>query len=417
MSRKLKTISSLLLISIAIHFGEPAVAAPKPVSKTAPAVLAKTDPIVQSRPLIAGDIVKSEKLTDYGGKPVELTSLLENKYTVLIYSNPNDLTEAEKVGYFEILYPPLKKLGYQFVVVYSSADERLSKLAEPKDDVILLVDEKHASFEDMGLADIAAKKAPARSGIFLVGPTKTILFEFSSSSRDIPLSSEVLILAARVYKEKDKGNQEKKENDQKLDAKNKTGEAPTANLASPISPLQFPRPDPSIVNLLTYDDIAHADSWWVQVGVGTSIYDVDRNYWSPRWSPGVQVGKRFGRIGYFGNFELDQSFDLTQETKHVEVFHVGPGIEYLFFLGRMRTSLSAGLAILESDTDIDERGKVGWYVDFRPISVRWAAFGGKTAIEMTPFSLDVSVPVTHGIPLVLFAYFTTLSFEWAWDAK
>jgi hypothetical protein len=183
------------------------------------------------------------------------------------------------------------------------------------------------------------------------------------------------------------------------------------------SHLQFPRPDPSIINLLSYDDIAHPDAWWLQFGVGATIYDVDRNYWAPRWSPGLQVGKRFGRVGYFANFELDQSFDLTQETKHIEIFHVGPGVEYLFFLGRMRTSLSAGLAILESDTDIDERGKMGWYVDFRPISVRWSAFGNKTAIEVTPFSLDVSVPVTHGIPLVLFAYFTTLSVEWAWDQK
>ncbi|RYZ74197.1 MAG: redoxin domain-containing protein, partial [Proteobacteria bacterium] len=263
----LSPFSSLLCVfTLLCVFSQAAEAAPKIPPKAPPT----NEPVIQSRPLIAGDKVKNEKLKDYDGKVVELTTLLENKYTVLIYSNPNDLTDAEKNGYFEILHEPLKKLGYQFVVVSASEDSRATNRARAQSDVILLLDEKRASFEDMGLADVAARTAPARSGIFLVDPKLQILFEFSSSSREIPLSSEVLILAARVYRDKDK------ERD-KI--------APAAPPPNPDSHLQFPKPDPSIVNLLTYDDIARPDAWWAQVGIGTTIYDVDRNYWSPRWSP------------------------------------------------------------------------------------------------------------------------------------
>jgi peroxiredoxin len=203
-------MSLCALLAVSTVFSATAWAAPKKSPSKSAHSKASNSPtpapnaneaVVQSRPLIAGDLVVNAKLRDNAGKSVELKDILADKYTVLIYSNPSDLTSGERVGYFEILDPPLEKLGYQFVLVSSSVDTGLPDKIRDSVGLTLLIDESHVSFEDMGLADVAAKKAPTRSGIFLVDPKGMILFEFSSSSRRVPLSSEVLVLAARVYRD------------------------------------------------------------------------------------------------------------------------------------------------------------------------------------------------------------------------
>lgn len=186
--------------------------------------------------------------------------------------------------------------------------------------------------------------------------------------------------------------------------------------AEPLAPHQmmphFPMPDETVLHLLTNKDIAYPEAWWIQAQIGASFYDARRDILVGRWSPGFQVGKRHNRFGYFLNVQLDQSFDFTQEVKRLDVIHIGPGVESLALLGKVRSSLTGGLAILANDTDIDDRGKVGWYVDFRPIAFRWDV-GHKRVIELSPLSVNLSVPVTEGIPLILFSYFTTVSMEWA----
>lgn len=177
--------------------------------------------------------------------------------------------------------------------------------------------------------------------------------------------------------------------------------------------IPFSRPDESLLRLLTTEDITRSDAYWAQVGVGGTIYDPRRDLIAPRFSFGGQFGRRFGRMGVFGNFELDRSVDLSQEVKQLDILHLGPGGEMLFLFGRLRSSISLGLALLNSDTDIDKKGKIGWYVDLRPIAVRWS-LRDRGAIEFTPLSIDVSIPVTNGIPLILFAYFTSVSIEWSW---
>ncbi len=174
----------------------------------------------------------------------------------------------------------------------------------------------------------------------------------------------------------------------------------------------FPIPDETVLHLLTNEDIAYPGSWWIQAQIGATFYDARRDILVGRWSPGVQIGKRHERFGYFLNIQLDQSFDFTQEVKRLDVIHVGPGVESLALLGRVRSSITGGLAILANDTDIDDRGKVGAYVDFRPISFPWDV-GHKRIIEVAPLGVNLSVPVMEGIPLILFSYFTTVSMEWA----
>jgi hypothetical protein len=153
-----------------------------------------------------------------------------------------------------------------------------------------------------------------------------------------------------------------------------------------------------------------SDSAWYQFQVGGSIYDAGRDVIAGRWSPGFQLGWRFKNTGSFINIELDQSFDLTQELTHLDVIHLGAGVEVLHFAGRARSSISAGAALLRSETDIDSRGSTGWYLDLRPTSLRWK--WGMSVVELTPLSLDISIPAARGIPLILFGYFTIVSLEW-----
>ena len=175
---------------------------------------------------------------------------------------------------------------------------------------------------------------------------------------------------------------------------------------TPQSSLSPPR------SFIWLDDVTRSNSRWYQLSVGGSIYDIRRETIVARWSPGFQVGRRFENAGYFLTLEFDQSFDFTQEVKRLDVFHLGLGVELLFFLGHVRSSLAAGASFLRSDTDIDEKGKTGWFLDLRPTSLRWA-WGKKAAIEFTPLSVDATVPVTKGIPLVLVSYFTLLTVEYA----
>ena len=174
--------------------------------------------------------------------------------------------------------------------------------------------------------------------------------------------------------------------------------------------LLFPPPDETILDLLTNEDIANADRWWMQAGVGGTIYEARQGTLLPRWSPMLQFGRRFGRVGVFGQLAFDQSFDFTQELKTLNVYHVGIGVERLALYGRIRASLSVGAAILGTATDFDEPGTIGWFVDARPISIRFPVFGTHIA-ELTPLSIAISVPVARGIPLILFSYFTVLSME------
>lgn len=87
-------------------------------------------------------------------------------------------------------------------------------------------------------------------------------------------------------------------------------------------------------------------------------------------------------------------------------------MEALAFLGRVRCLFAAGLTVLLSDNVVDSAGTMGWYVDLRPSSVRWPIYDS-FAIEFTPLSFALTVPVTDGIPIVLISYLTRVGFEWS----
>jgi hypothetical protein len=171
---------------------------------------------------------------------------------------------------------------------------------------------------------------------------------------------------------------------------------------------QLPAPGDAIL----LDSVANESAPWLQLHVGGSVYDTRRNVLVGRWSPGLLAGYRLSRFGFFGTVELDQVFDFTVETQRLDVMNIGAGVEMLNFLGHVRSSIAAGASVLLSDTAIDDAGEVGWFLDVRPAALRWA-LGDRFALEFTPLTLDVIVPVTEGIPLVVFTYQTLVGVEWS----
>lgn len=169
---------------------------------------------------------------------------------------------------------------------------------------------------------------------------------------------------------------------------------------------------PARADTILLDDVVRGQAWWIQGSLGGSIYDARRDVFIGRWSPGVQVGYRFDSIGVFGSLEFDQTFDFTLETDSLQVMDFGVGMEFLSFVGHVRTSISAGVTVLMSETAIDEPGELGWYIDFRPSGLRWG-IGDEFALEVTPISLDVLVPITNGIPLAVYSYMTLVGLEWS----
>lgn len=169
---------------------------------------------------------------------------------------------------------------------------------------------------------------------------------------------------------------------------------------------------PQRSDMIMLDPVTRADAWWLQAHVGGSIYDARRNLFLGRWSPGLQAGRRFSRFGAFAMLELDQTFEFTLQTERLDVLNAGVGFEVLTFLGHVRSSIAVGASVLLSSTAIEGPGKVGWFVDLRPAALRWA-LSPQLALELTPISLDVIVPVVEGIPLVVFSNMTLVAVEWS----
>ena len=165
------------------------------------------------------------------------------------------------------------------------------------------------------------------------------------------------------------------------------------------------------VNLILLDSVVHENAWWSAVDVGVSAYDPRRDVLIARWTPGLAVGRRFSTYGFFGTVQFDQSLDFTLDLAELSVVNVGIGAEYLSFLGHVRSSLMVGSSILITRTPIDEPGEVGWFIELRPGSLRWAISDAFT-LEFSPIALDVIAPVTEGIPLVIYAYTSVLAVEW-----
>ena len=173
---------------------------------TPPAPVEKADAnLVKIRPRVTGEYIAEVDLKTLTGEKVALGSLLQGQFTVLIFSKPENLWFESALGYFRRVVPYLKKMGYQIIVVtpddYDYIQDIGKRVKAGGSTNGILIDESRKSFMAMGLTDTAVKDGPSINAIFLVSPVKQIMFQFASVSDLIPFSGEVLVLAARVYKD------------------------------------------------------------------------------------------------------------------------------------------------------------------------------------------------------------------------
>jgi len=126
----------------------------------------------------------------------------------------------------------------------------------------------------------------------------------------------------------------------------------------------------------------------------------------------VAAGYRWNCWGLFGVLEYNSwtKMEGTRERFH-SAFNLGLGGERLYFGDRARTSLAAGLAIKHWGEDLQEAGKLGFFLDVRPAGFRFK-LSNSLALVLDPLSVILEAPVLEGIPLVVFQFRSILVMEW-----
>jgi len=102
--------------------------------------------------------------------------------------------------------------------------------------------------------------------------------------------------------------------------------------------------------------------------------------------------------------------DEGSRRLRIQTLDVGLGVGGTYFDGRVRSELSAGASILLTRSQLDEPGAAGFYLDARPVGVRWRV-GDRMAASLYPLTFALVVPVTRGIPLVYMGYRTAVVCE------
>lgn len=127
----------------------------------------------------------------------------------------------------------------------------------------------------------------------------------------------------------------------------------------------------------------------------------------------LRGGYRFGRWGVFGHVEQNLWQNSEQNSDTVQgALNLGVGGEYLYADGFVRTTLVVGPSILLFDTILDDAGSTGFFLDLRPVGLRWNPWSD-LHINLDPLTFAIVAPVLDGIPLVQVEYRTTLGVEWA----
>lgn len=145
---------------------------------------------------------------------------------------------------------------------------------------------------------------------------------------------------------------------------------------------------------------------------GSLLNDVeDRRLMSDSFGYDVKAGWRWKTLGVFFVFEQNMWVTSQFELGVTQgVANLGLGLEVNYLGGYARTSVAIGPSILLFDTAIDEAGNTGFFLDVRPIGMRWP-INRFFAITLDPMSFAIVAPALDRIPLVMIQFRTTLGFE------
>lgn len=145
---------------------------------------------------------------------------------------------------------------------------------------------------------------------------------------------------------------------------------------------------------------------------GSLLNDVeDRRPMGDSFGYDVKAGWRWKTLGVF--FQFEQNLWVTSQFEMgvaQGVVNLGVGLEINYLGGYARTSVSLGPSILLFDTAVDRAGSTGFFLDVRPIGMRWP-INRFFAITLDPISFAIVAPVLDRFPLMMIQFRTTLGFE------
>ncbi len=160
--------------------------------------------------------------------------------------------------------------------------------------------------------------------------------------------------------------------------------------------------------------------WFVDVQVHSTFISALLDEEPVQMSYGVsgRVARRNSRVGWY--LSLDNTWwpSLQLDTGSEEVFDgslqgiiaLTAGIEHPYFDERMRFLFDAGVSVMLRNTRLDDRGRVGTLVNFRPVGIR-IPFPQRRALIIDPLSFTMLLPDLTGIPLLIFQFRTVVTVE------
>ena len=126
---------------------------------------------------------------------------------------------------------------------------------------------------------------------------------------------------------------------------------------------------------------------------------------------GARGGYRWNDWGLLLAVEHNMWIATEYDTNVVQgAVNIGVGGDFVYGGGLVRTSLAIGPSILAYDTILDDAGSVGFYLDARPVGLRWAVHE-VLVIGLDPINFAVVAPVLDKIPLVYIQYRTFVYLE------
>ncbi|MCP4133071.1 MAG: hypothetical protein GY754_19045 [bacterium] len=120
---------------------------------------------------------------------------------------------------------------------------------------------------------------------------------------------------------------------------------------------------------------------------------------------------RFGSWGLFALAEFNMWKKLEYDEEEIQAAcNLGIGAEFIYFEGRGVSSLGAGPAIKITDNVLKEAGEVGFFIDLRPVGIRFK-LNESIFLNFDPLTLNIEAPVLSGIPLVVLEFRSIFSLE------
>lgn len=150
-----------------------------------------------------------------------------------------------------------------------------------------------------------------------------------------------------------------------------------------------------------------------EIEYGASVFNEDIGFirahalnlgWSyriSRLSVGAQTGLNVWQVPLLG----------SSEEEHMGTLNLGPKVEWRSLAERVRSQLGVGMSLVIEPSVVDARaGAVGWYVDARPLGLRFPVENG-WVVGFDPLGSALRVPDTSGVPLVEVQFLTFLRLE------